>query len=164
MPPILPVAVTIRGRGGSRDAPEEATRMRSWATEFKQFLLRGNVVDLAIGIVIGAAFGAVVQAAVTDLLTPLVAAIFGQPDFNSLTFTVNSSVFRYGHFLNVLIAFVTIAFVVFFFVVKPINRLMELANRRESPDPSTRKCPECLSEIPIDARRCAFCTSEVAPV
>ena len=138
--------------------------MRTWATEFKQFLLRGNVVDLAVAIVIGAAFAAVVQAAVTDLLTPLVAAIFGQPDFNALTFTVNGSTFRYGHFLNVLIAFVTIAFVVFFFVVKPINRLMELANRRESPDPSTRKCPECLSEIPIDARRCAYCTAEVAPV
>ena len=138
--------------------------MRSWATEFKQFLLRGNVVDLAVGIVIGAAFAAVVQAAVTDLLTPLVAAIFGQPDFNDLTFTINGSVFRYGHFLNVLIAFVTISFVVFFFVVNPINRLIELSRRRESPDPTTRKCPECLSEIAIDARRCAFCTSEVSPV
>jgi large conductance mechanosensitive channel len=138
--------------------------MRSWGTEFKQFLLRGNVIDLAVAIVIGAAFAAVVQAAVTDLLTPLVAAIFGQPDFNSLKFTVNGSVFRYGHFLNVLIAFVTIAVVVFFFVVKPINRLMELSHRRESPDPTTRKCPQCLSEIPIDAHRCAFCTSEVAPV
>jgi large conductance mechanosensitive channel len=138
--------------------------MRSWGTEFKQFLLRGNVVDLAVGIVIGAAFAAVVQAAVADLLTPLIAAIFGQPDFNELSFTVNGSVFRYGHFLNVLIAFATIAFVVFFFVVKPINRLMELANRRESPDPTTRKCPECVSEIPIDARRCPFCTSEVAAI
>jgi large conductance mechanosensitive channel len=154
----------MRGRRGIAAALEEAAHMRSWATEFKQFLLRGNVVDLAVGIVIGAAFAAVVQAAVTDLLTPLVAAIFGQPDFNSLKFTVNGSVFRYGHFLNVLIAFVTVALVVFFFVVKPINRLTELANRRESPDPSTRKCPECLSEIAIDARRCAFCTSEVAPV
>ena len=138
--------------------------MRTWGTEFKQFLLRGNVVDLAVGIVIGAAFAALVQAAVTDLLTPLVAAIFGQPDFSALKFTINGSTFRYGHFLNVLIAFVTIAFVVFFFVVKPVNRLVELSRRRESPDPSTRKCPECVSEIPIDARRCAFCTSEVAPV
>jgi large conductance mechanosensitive channel len=138
--------------------------MRSWATEFKQFLLRGNVVDLAVGIVIGAAFAAVVQAAVTDLLTPLVAAVFGQRDFNGLTFTINRSVFRYGHFLNVLIAFVTVALVVFFFVVKPINRLVSLAQRRESPDPNTRKCPQCLSEIPVDAHRCAFCTSEVAPV
>jgi large conductance mechanosensitive channel len=138
--------------------------MRSWATEFKQFLLRGNVIDLAVAIVVGAAFAALVQAAVADLLTPLVAAIFGQPDFNALTFTVNGSTFRYGHFLNVLIAFVTIALVVFFFVVKPINRLMELSRRRESPDPSTRKCPECVSEIPIDARRCPYCTSEVAAI
>jgi large conductance mechanosensitive channel len=135
--------------------------MRSWASEFKQFVLRGNVIDLAVGIVIGAAFAAVVQAAVTDLLTPLIAAIFGKPDFNQLTFTVNNSTFKYGHFLNVLIAFVIIALVVFFFVVKPINALMTLSQRRESPDPSTRKCPECRSEIPIDARRCAFCTSEV---
>jgi large conductance mechanosensitive channel len=135
--------------------------MRSWASEFKQFVLRGNVIDLAVGIVIGTAFAAVVQAAVTDLLTPLIAAIFGKPDFNQLTFTVNNSTFKYGHFLNVLIAFVIIALVVFFFVVKPINALMTLSQRRESPDPSTRKCPECRSEIPIDARRCAFCTSEV---
>jgi large conductance mechanosensitive channel len=153
----------MRGRGKRRRAEEDA-RMRSWGTEFKQFLLRGNVVDLAVGIVIGAAFAAVVQAAVADLLTPLVAAIFGQPDFNDLTFTINGSLFRYGHFLNVLIAFVTVALVVFFFVVKPINRLTELSRRRESPDPSTRKCPECLSEISIDARRCAFCTSEVAAI
>jgi large conductance mechanosensitive channel len=159
----------MRGRRGvaalgrTRRA-EEADRMRTWATEFKQFLLRGNVIDLAVAIVVGAAFAALVQAAVADLLTPLVAAIFGQPDFSALTFTVNGSTFRYGHFLNVLIAFVTIAFVVFFFVVKPINRLMELSRRRESPDPTTRKCPECVSEIPIDARRCPFCTSEVAPV
>jgi large conductance mechanosensitive channel len=154
----------MRAREEIADALEEAAHMRSWSTEFKQFLLRGNVVDLAVGIVIGAAFAAVVQAAVTDLLTPLIAAVFGQPDFNDLTFTINRSRFRYGHFLNVLIAFVTIAIVVFFFVVKPINRLMELSRRRESPDPSTRKCPECLSEIPIDARRCAFCTSEVASI
>ena len=138
--------------------------MRSWGTEFKQFLLRGNVIDLAVAFVIGLAFQAVIESAVADLLTPLVAAIFGQPDFSALTFTVNGSTFRYGQFLNVLITFFTVALVVFFFVVKPINRLMELANRRESPDPSTRKCPQCISEIPIDARRCAFCTSEVAPV
>jgi large conductance mechanosensitive channel len=138
--------------------------MRGWRTEFRQFLLRGNVVDFAVGIVIGAAFAAVVQAAVSDLLTPLIAAIFGKRDFSALTFTVNGSVFRYGHFLNVLIAFVTVALVVFFFVVKPVNTLTSLAQRRESPDPNTRKCPECLSEIAIDARRCAFCTSEVAPV
>jgi large conductance mechanosensitive channel len=135
--------------------------MRSWASEFKQFVLRGNVIDLAVGIVIGAAFAAVVQAAVADLLTPLIAAIFGQPDFSQLTFEINNSVFKYGHFLNALIAFLIIAWVVFLFVVKPVNALMSLSQRRESPDPSTRKCPECRSEIPIDARRCAFCTSEV---
>jgi large conductance mechanosensitive channel len=135
--------------------------MRSWASEFKQFLLRGNVVDLAVGIVLGVAFAALVQAAVRDLLTPLIAAIFGQPDFSQLTFKVNRSVFRYGDFLNALIAFVTIALVVFFFVVKPVNALISLSHRRESPDPTTRKCPECRSEIPIDARRCAYCTSEV---
>jgi large conductance mechanosensitive channel len=135
--------------------------MRSWASEFKQFLLRGNVVDLAVGIVIGVAFAAVVQAAVRDLLTPLIAAIFGQPDFSQLSFKVNRSVFRYGDFLNALIAFVTIAFAVFFFVVKPVNALISLSHRRESPDPTTRKCPECRSEIPTDARRCAYCTSEV---
>ena len=135
--------------------------MRTWATEFKQFLLRGNVIDLAVAFVVGAAFAALVQAAVADLLTPLVAAIFGQPDFSALSFTINGSKFRYGHFLNVLIAFVTIAFVVFFFVVKPVNALVLLSHRRETPEPNTRKCPECRSEIPIDARRCAFCTVEV---
>jgi len=138
--------------------------MRSWASEFKQFLLRGNVIDLAVAFVIGAAFAALVQAGGSNLLNLLVASVFGQADLSDLTVTINGSVFRYGDFLNVLISFVTIALVVFFFVVKPINRLMEMARRRESPDPSTRKCPECVSEIPIDARRCAFCTSEVAPV
>jgi len=135
--------------------------MRSWASEFKQFVLRGNVVDLAVGIVIGAAFVAVVQAAVADLITPLIAAIFGQPDFSQLTFEVGGSVFKYGHFLNALLSFVIVALVVFLLVVKPMNALVSLSQRRESPDPSTRKCPECRSEIPIDARRCAFCTSEV---
>jgi large conductance mechanosensitive channel len=135
--------------------------MRSWGSEFKQFVLRGNVIDLAVGIVIGAAFVALVQAAVEDLLTPLIAAIFGQPDFSRLSFELRGSVFEYGHFLNALLSFVIVALVVFFFVVKPMNALTSLAQRRESPDPSTRKCPECRSEIPIDARRCAFCTSEV---
>ena len=135
--------------------------MRPWGSEFKQFVLRGNVIDLAVGIVIGAAFVAVVQAAVEDLLTPLIAAIFGQPDFSRLSFELRGSVFEYGHFLNALLSFIIVALVVFFFVVKPMNALTSLAQRRESPDPSTRKCPECRSEIPIDARRCAFCTSEV---
>jgi large conductance mechanosensitive channel len=130
-------------------------------TEFKQFLLRGNVVDLAVGVVIGLAFGAVITALVADLLTPLIAAIFGSNDFSALTFTINGSVFRYGDFINALITFVTIAAAVFFFVVKPVNHLM--ARRKVEPpvDETVRQCPECLSEIPVDARRCAFCTSQV---
>jgi large conductance mechanosensitive channel len=130
--------------------------------EFKQFLLRGNVVDLAVGIVIGVAFGALVAALVADLLTPLIAAIFGKPDFSRLAFTVNGSTFRYGAFLNALTAFLAIAAAVFFFVVKPVNALSRRARTEPTPDPTTRKCPECLSEIPIAARRCAFCASEVS--
>jgi large conductance mechanosensitive channel len=133
----------------------------SLLTEFKQFVLRGNVVDLAVGVVIGLAFGAVITALVADLLTPLIAAIFGSNDFSALTFTINGSVFRYGDFINALITFVTIAAAVFFFVVKPVNHLM--ARRKTEPpvDEAVRQCPECLSEIPVDARRCAFCTSQV---
>jgi large conductance mechanosensitive channel len=135
--------------------------VRGLLTEFRTFVLRGNVVDLAVGIVIGAAFGTVVQAFVKDLLTPLIAAIFGQPDFSALTFRINRSVFRYGDFLNVAIAFVTIAFAVFFFVVKPVNVLTARYSHRETPEPTTRKCPFCLMEIPVKARRCAFCTTEL---
>jgi large conductance mechanosensitive channel len=121
--------------------------------EFKEFLLRGNLVELAVAFVIGLAFAAVVTSLVEDLVTPLVAAIFGQPDFAGLTFTVNESTFRYGEFLNALLAFVLVAAVLFFFVVKPVNALIERSRRRQ--------CPECRSEIPADARRCAFCTTEV---
>lgn len=129
--------------------------------DFKTFLLRGNVVDLAVGIVVGAAFGAVVTALVKDLLTPIIAAIIGRHDFSSLTFTINGSRFLYGEFLNALIAFVSIAAAVFFFVVQPVNALM--ARRRTEPnaDEETVPCPECLSEIPSAARRCAFCASVV---
>ncbi len=134
-----------------------------WASEFRQFLLRGNVVDLAVAFVMGAAFGAVVSALVADLITPLVTAIVGQPDFSNLTFTLNNSVFRYGHFLNALITFVLLAAVVFFFVVKPINALIARSRKQPPADPTTRRCPECLSEIPLEARRCRFCTSEVQP-
>ncbi|HVZ17516.1 MAG TPA: large conductance mechanosensitive channel protein MscL [Terriglobales bacterium] len=124
---------------------------------FKQFLLRGNVVDLAVGVVIGAAFGAVVTAFVKDLLTPLIAAIVKQPDFSGLTFTINGSNFLYGEFLNALISFVLIAAAVYYFVVLPINSLVARYRKEPAPaDPTTKKCPECLSEIPIDARRCAF--------
>jgi large conductance mechanosensitive channel len=135
--------------------------VRGLMTDFRTFVLRGNVVDLAVGIVIGVAFGAVVQALVKDLLTPLIAAIFGQPDFGALTFRVNRSVFRYGDFLNVAIAFVTVAFAVFFFVVKPVNVLTARYSHRETPEPTTRKCPFCLMDIPVKARRCAFCTTEL---
>jgi large conductance mechanosensitive channel len=135
-----------------------------YLTEFKQFLLRGNVVDLAVGIVVGVAFGAVVTALVSDLLTPLIAAIFGSHDFSALTFTIHHSRFLYGAFINAVISFVTIAAVVFFFVVRPVNALMA-RHRTEPPvDETTRKCPECLSEIPREARRCAFCTAEVGAV
>jgi large conductance mechanosensitive channel len=129
---------------------------------FKAFLLRGNVVDLAVGVVIGAAFGAVVTAFVKDLLTPLIAAIVKQPDFSTMIFTVNGSKFLYGDFINALISFLLIAAAVYYFVVLPVNALVARSRRAEVPaDPTTKKCPECLSEIPIDARRCAFCTSPV---
>jgi large conductance mechanosensitive channel len=129
--------------------------------DFKQFLVRGNAIDLAIAVVIGAAFGAVITALVEDLLTPLIAAILGKPDFSRLTFTINGSIFKYGAFLNAVVAFVLIAAAVFFFVIRPLNSLMQRMRREPTPDPTTRKCPDCLSEIPIGARRCAFCTAEV---
>jgi large conductance mechanosensitive channel len=131
--------------------------------DFRQFLLRGNVVDLAVAVVIGAAFGAVITAMVEDLLTPLIAAIGGQQDFSALDFTINDSTFRYGDFINKVFTFVAIAAAVFFFVVVPINALIARSRREPPADPTTRKCPECLSEIPLDARRCAFCTSVVSP-
>jgi large conductance mechanosensitive channel len=130
--------------------------------DFRAFILRGNLVDLAVAVVIGAAFGALVTALVSDLITPLIAAIGGNPDFSALSFTIHGSTFRYGHFLNAVISFLIIAAVVFFLVIKPVNAL--LARYRPDPpvDVETRKCPECLSDIPSEARRCAFCTAEVA--
>ncbi len=129
---------------------------------FKQFLLRGNVVDMAVGIVIGAAFATIVTAFVKDLLTPLIAAIFAQPDFGSLSFTVNNSQFLYGDFINALLSCLIVAAAVYFFVVLPINALVARTRKEPVPvDPTTRKCPECLSEIPIEAHRCAFCTAAV---
>ena len=129
------------------------------AKDFKEFLLRGNVVDLAVGIVIGAAFGAVVTALVRDLLTPIVAAIIGKPDFSNLVFTIHHSAFHYGDFINSLIAFISIAAAVFFFVVKPVNALMARRKTGLDTESETWPCTECLSEIPRQARRCAFCTS-----
>jgi len=129
---------------------------------FKQFLMRGNVIDLAVAVVMGAAFGAVVTALVKDLINPLIAAIVGKPDFSAIAFAVNGSKFALGDFLNALVSFVLIAIAVYFFVVLPMNTLVARLRRGEAPpDPTTRKCPECLSEIPIAAKRCAFCTSPV---
>jgi large conductance mechanosensitive channel len=131
--------------------------------DFKQFLLRGNVVDLAVGIVIGAAFGTVVTAFVKDFVTPLIGVIAGTSK-NGLKFQLGAASFPVGDFLDALISFLLIAMVVFFLVVKPVNFLMSHSRHQETPDPSTRKCPECLSEIPLQASRCAFCTSSVTPV
>jgi large conductance mechanosensitive channel len=130
--------------------------------EFRQFIMRGNVVDLAVAVVIGVAFGAVVTALVADLITPLVAAIFGKPSFAGLSFEINKSTFLYGAFINAVFSFLVIAAAIFFLVVKPLNML---AARRAAGEPeaapTTRDCPECLSEIPIGAHRCAYCTSVV---
>ena len=139
--------------------------MRSLLTEFKNFISRGNVVDLAIAVVLGTAFGVVIKALVADLLTPIIALIFGQPNFGALTFTINSSHFFYGDFINAVITFVSVAAAIFFFVVKPLN-VMAARRAAGQPDPEsdTRACTECLSEIPKAARRCAFCTAEQTPV
>jgi large conductance mechanosensitive channel len=125
---------------------------------FKAFLLRGNVVDLAVGVVIGVAFGNVITGFVKDLVTPLIAAIGGQPDFSNLNFTINHSKFLYGDFIDLLIAFVLIAAVIYFLVVLPFQALTQRAKKEPPADPTTKKCTECMSEIPKDAKRCAFCT------
>jgi len=130
---------------------------------FREFMLRGNVIDLAVAVIIGAAFGAVVTALVKDLLTPLIAAVAGTPDFSGIVITVNGSRLLIGDFLNALVSFILIGVAVYFFVVAPINALMSRIRRGEvAPDPTTRKCGECLSEVPMAARRCAFCTSPLA--
>jgi large conductance mechanosensitive channel len=127
---------------------------------FKQFMLRGNVIDLAVAVVMGAAFGAVVTALVKDLITPLIAAIVGKPDFSAIEFTVNNSKFLIGDFINALVSFLLIGTAVYFFVVLPVNTLLARMRRGEAPpDPTTKNCPECLSEVPIAARRCKFCAS-----
>jgi large conductance mechanosensitive channel len=129
--------------------------------EFRDFVVRGNVVDLAIAVVIGAAFGAVVTALVSSFITPLIAAIGGKPDFSALAFTINGSKFTYGAFINALVSFLIIAAVVFFFVVRPLNALMARMRPEPPVDRVVGPCPECLSDIPQEARRCAFCTAEV---
>jgi large conductance mechanosensitive channel len=128
----------------------------SLLTDFKKFLLRGNVVDLAVAVVIGTAFAAVVKALVADLLTPIIGVIFGKPNFEGLSFTINGSHFLYGDFLNNVITFVSVAAAVFFFVVQPVTTLMA---RRAKEDPDSKECPECTSAIPIKARRCPQCTA-----
>lgn len=129
--------------------------------EFKQFLLRGNVVDLAVGVVIGAAFGTVVSALVADLLTPLIAAVAQVPDFGSLAFTLNGSKFMVGHFINAVVSFLLVASAVFFFVVKPMNVLIARSHGGAPANYTTKKCPECGSEIPLGAKRCKYCTQPV---
>ena len=129
---------------------------------FKKFILRGNVVDMAVGVVIGAAFGGVITALTKDLLTPLIAAIVGKPDFSAIHFTIRGTPFPVGDFINAIVSFLLIASVIYFFVVLPVNTLVARMKRGEKPpDPTTKKCPECLSEIPIEARRCAHCTQPV---
>jgi large conductance mechanosensitive channel len=147
--------------GGEDTAGVEKGRMLK---EFRQFILRGNLVDLAVAVVLGTAFTALVNSMVKSIFTPLIAAIFGKPDFSNLVFTINGSRFLYGAFINSLITFVAVAAVMFFFVVKPVNHLMERFRTEPDVDKETRECPECLSAIPIGARRCAFCTSAVAAV
>src|SRR3954462_7789562 len=133
--------------------------------DFKKFLFRGNVVDLSVAVVIGAAFGAVITSLVTNIFTPLIAAVAGKPDFSDLSVTIHNSKIMYGSFLNALISFLMIAIAVYFFVVAPVNAYGERRRRGEAPaDPTSKKCPECLSEIPVAARRCAFCTSVVGGI
>jgi large conductance mechanosensitive channel len=131
--------------------------------EFRGFVLRGNLVDLAVAVVVGTAFTALVNSLVKSVFTPLIAAVFGKHDFSNLVFTVNGSRFLYGAFINSLITFVTVAAVMFFLVVKPANALIETFQSGEDVEHPKRPCPECLSDVPVGAKRCAFCTSELAP-
>ena len=128
---------------------------------FRDFLMRGNVVDLAVGVVIGGAFGSIVTALVKDLITPLIGAIGGKPDFSGVYFTINHSKFLVGDFLNAVISFLIIAAVIYFFVVLPMNRMMARLKKGEKVDPTEKACPECLSQIPLKAKRCKFCTATV---
>ena len=131
--------------------------------DFKKFILRGNVVDLAVAVIVGAAFNSVVQAIVKDLITPLIAAIGGQADFSKLKFQIHGSTFLYGDVLNFIISFLIVAAVVFFFVVQPLNKLQARVSRNKTTeDPTEKKCPYCLSKIPVKATKCAFCTSKVS--
>jgi large conductance mechanosensitive channel len=134
----------------------------SLASEFRSFVLRGNVIDLAVAVVIGAAFGAVVTSLVENIITPLIAAIGGQPDFSGLSFTINNSVFQYGLFLNALISFLIIAAVIFLFIIKPMNSLMARFKPSATEPTPTKQCPYCMSDVPEAATRCPFCTSDLS--
>jgi large conductance mechanosensitive channel len=138
-------------------------QLKEMVEGFRKFIMRGNVIDLAIAVVIGGAFGAVVQALVKDIVTPIVAMIFGKPDFGSLSFEINNAHFLYGDLINNIITFLSIAAAIYFIVVKPMEMIQ---SRRAMPaeGPTTRQCPECLSDIPMKASRCAFCTTVVVPV
>jgi large conductance mechanosensitive channel len=158
MPPLT-------GRTAAKDGQHAIVRVlperREWMWKgFRDFLLRGNVVDLAVAVVIGAAFGAVVTALVKDLITPLIAAIGGKPDFSGLTFTVNNSKFLYGEFVNAVVSFVLVGAAIYFLIVAPMNAIHARWKKPEAP--TTKECPECLSTIPIGARRCAHCTAVIA--
>jgi large conductance mechanosensitive channel len=128
---------------------------------FRDFILRGNVVDLAVGVMVGAAFQAVVTSLVSDLLTPLVSALFHQPNFLNYTATIHGSQFQYGSFVNAIISFLITAAAIYFFIVVPVNKLTARFKKPGSPPQTTKKCPECLSDIPKDAKRCAFCTTKL---
>jgi len=143
--------------GEDTDGVEKASMLK----EFRQFILRGNLVDLAVAVVIGTAFTALVNSLVKSLITPLIAAAGGDADFSHLAFTINGSRFLYGEFINALITFITVSFVMFFFVIRPMNALLDRLRPEPKVDQETRECPECLSDIPVGAKRCAFCTSAV---
>lgn len=136
--------------------------VKNQLNEFKKFILRGNVVDLAVGIAIGAAFNGVVTALTKDFITPLIGTVVGKDALATGTFVVRNQTFAYGDFINVVFNFLITAAVIFFVVVQPLNKLVELSNRnKKTEDPTTKKCPECLSEIHIDAKRCKFCTAVI---
>jgi large conductance mechanosensitive channel len=141
-------------------------RSKGLLGEFKEFILRGNVVSLAVAVLIASAFGDVVTSLTDNIITPFIGMFGGTPDFSALTFTINDSRFGYGAFINAVIAFLIVAAIIFFFIIKPMNALIQRSKREAPPDPTDKKCPECLSEIPIAARKCRFCASEqqvVAP-
>ena len=129
---------------------------------FRKFLFRGNLIDLAVAVVIGIAFNAVIQALIADIITPLLAAIGGKPNFSTLSFTINKSHFLYGSFINAVLSFAIISVVIYFIVVGPANRITTLTSRNQAA--TERDCPECLQSIPVAAKRCMYCTAEVPPV